>query len=247
MAEADRLLLAFSQGASTLFITSGGGDALAGIKIGEAIHERGVRVIVQKYCISACASYILPASPNAELDDGAIIGLHNTITSIYSIAKAKDRSLAERLYGSGARLEAKFYDELKINRILLTLPQYEVQPICMGVARDAAGKEIEVFGTSRVTFWVPSPQTLSHYGYRVKGRFSATKDELQASVRARFPDTVNISLTADLTGQSIEVTPNQIGVRLSGLPVCPPNIGDSTTGRDALAESARMRRDADHN
>ena len=60
----------------TLFITSKGGDALAGIELGRWVFKNGLDVSVTEYCVSSCANYIFPAGKMKTLDSSAAVVWH---------------------------------------------------------------------------------------------------------------------------------------------------------------------------
>ena len=62
----------------TLVIDSGGGDTLAGMDIGEWVHEHGVTVVVDSVCFSSCANYIFTAAPNKTIREDAFVGWHGS-------------------------------------------------------------------------------------------------------------------------------------------------------------------------
>lgn len=47
---------------TSLVINSGGGDVLAGIRLGELVYKHKLKVIVDKICASSCANYVVTAS-----------------------------------------------------------------------------------------------------------------------------------------------------------------------------------------
>lgn len=63
----------------TLIIESGGGDAFAGLKIGNFIKDKKLSVKVPSLCLSACAFYIFPAANFKYLGKNALIGFHEPV------------------------------------------------------------------------------------------------------------------------------------------------------------------------
>lgn len=60
-----------------LRIDSTGGDARASIVIANLVHDRGLDLVVERICGSACAAYLLPAAKRARFEPGAMINLHH--------------------------------------------------------------------------------------------------------------------------------------------------------------------------
>ncbi|MFD2367580.1 hypothetical protein [Pseudoduganella sp. GCM10020061] len=73
---AEALIRHLRAGARRLTITSGGGDAAAGQKIGAAVAELGVHVTVARHCLSACANYVFLAGRTKTLLRDAVVGFH---------------------------------------------------------------------------------------------------------------------------------------------------------------------------
>ena len=64
---------------SELTITSPGGSAYWGIRIGEVVYENGWDVRVRGLCYSSCANYIFPAGRKKIIEDGGIVGWHGSV------------------------------------------------------------------------------------------------------------------------------------------------------------------------
>lgn len=64
------------QDSVVLLVNSPGGDAGAGLSIAEELRKRDVMVVVDKYCMSACANYIFIGARRKSLNPGAILGFH---------------------------------------------------------------------------------------------------------------------------------------------------------------------------
>lgn len=60
-----------------LVVNSFGGDARAGMAIAELLRKQQMGLTVRGFCMSACATYLLPAAREVQLDD-AVIGLHGS-------------------------------------------------------------------------------------------------------------------------------------------------------------------------
>ena len=62
----------------TVLVNSIGGDVEYGRDIGYLIGDFPRTLIVEKYCLSSCGNYFVPAAQSLELKPGAVIGLHGT-------------------------------------------------------------------------------------------------------------------------------------------------------------------------
>ncbi|OKY25182.1 hypothetical protein [Thalassotalea sp. PP2-459] len=61
---------------STLEITSGGGNGLAGILIGRFLQEKGMDIKIRRFCASSCANYVFPAGKKKRLSNDSLIVYH---------------------------------------------------------------------------------------------------------------------------------------------------------------------------
>lgn len=72
----------------TIVVTSTGGDVIGGMHIGRLVHQYNLKVIIKHMCGSSCANYIVTASHNVIVSEGAILGWHGGSTQpIYTSFK----------------------------------------------------------------------------------------------------------------------------------------------------------------
>jgi len=81
----ERVLNTAGKEVKTLYVTSGGGAVTGGMKIGELVFERNLKVVVKNLCASSCANYIATASHDTVVEKGAFLGWHGGSTQpLYS-------------------------------------------------------------------------------------------------------------------------------------------------------------------
>lgn len=86
-------------------ITSSGGNIVASIELAEWIQSRSFSVTARSYCLSACASIILPAGAKRFIRPNTFIGFHGSLFGRFKYYKdfyskdelASARAVAERL------------------------------------------------------------------------------------------------------------------------------------------------------
>lgn len=78
--ELEGVLSSIGKDVHTLYITSGGGDVYGGMKIGELVFNRNLKLVVRTLCASSCANYIVTASHEALVEKGAFVGWHGGST-----------------------------------------------------------------------------------------------------------------------------------------------------------------------
>ncbi len=77
-----------------LSITSMGGSVEAAIALGRWVHERGVDVTVDEYCLSACANYVFPAGRNKVIRPGAVVAWHGSYRHLVETGQWRDDARA---------------------------------------------------------------------------------------------------------------------------------------------------------
>ncbi len=111
-----------------VIVNSEGGDVFLAHEIGYRIGQTDRHVIVEKYCLSSCANYFIPAAKSVELKAGAVIGLHGTPdpqmldnTELQTLLSSLEKSESETTL-SASRLMIKRTD--MANRLISAEKQY---------------------------------------------------------------------------------------------------------------------------
>lgn len=216
---------AILEGRSKLIITSPGGDPAPAIQLAFFIREHAVTVVAEKYCLSACASYVLPASPRPEVRPGTLLGFHNTMTGMYWATRSQDHDAAEKLFGDTMRREQELYHLLGLDPALLLTPMIQVGSSCAAVVQNIRREPISAFVRSRVLMYSPSKATLERFGYRFEGAVPETQDEITRTVSAALAGkesriTWVFDYRADTPVGDVAVMQRQ----LEALPWCPANL-----------------------
>lgn len=99
------LLQQLAPAIDTLIISSGGGDVMAGMRIGRLVHQHQLKVIVDKVCASSCANYVVTASPDVTVRAGAILGWHGGASQSLYRTTRDDTSWLIRIYTFFARID----------------------------------------------------------------------------------------------------------------------------------------------
>jgi hypothetical protein len=68
-----------------LKISSLGGDPEQGMVVGALCYDSCISVLVPDYCLSACANYIVPAAPDAQIGRKAVLAWHGSPLYIHDI------------------------------------------------------------------------------------------------------------------------------------------------------------------
>lgn len=114
-----------------LQITSEGGDALAGIKMGEIINQRKIFVLVNEYCISACAQYVFLASPHKEVANHSLVLFHGSMNLLFNVLNNTNEPKGARILENAAKLEENFLKKVGIKPQFFSAALYGIQPQCV--------------------------------------------------------------------------------------------------------------------
>jgi len=171
-------------GIDAVVLRSPGGRDLQAIRAGNLILDHGLDVRVEEYCISACASFMLPAGATRAIADGAIVSWHLTAASAclsLDCQEAGDpdrRRLVEYLEPSLA-----LYRRAGVNPRIFTDQITAHNALCYLSRRHGGRTEYRI----RVEYehWVPSSRYLDAIGLDLQGDWPAF-DEVGARFQRHF-------------------------------------------------------------
>jgi hypothetical protein len=84
----------------TIVITSGGGSVSAAIDAANLMQDHEIKLVVDDYCVSACASILLATSQRNIIREDSIVGFHRPIGLIYFLNEYLGREHSVSLEGS---------------------------------------------------------------------------------------------------------------------------------------------------
>ncbi len=177
-----------------LVISSPGGHALAGLRIGRLVHQRQLRVVVDRVCASSCANYVITASHDVSVRPGAIVGWHGGASQWFYIRPRNETSWLRRIYmflagidrrgpepAFGCRWldeEMQFFDSIGVEQavtVLGLMPGYSEQRRTELFAYDNA--TLATLGLN-IHFHEPPAQYIGH-GTKVLQIFDIDPTELE--------------------------------------------------------------------
>ncbi len=145
-----------------IIIRSSGGNEIIGAKIGEIISTNNIRVIVDGYCMSACAQYILPAASHVEITPGSFVALHVSISAIPDITS---RSIGQ-MGSESIEYIRDYYSRNGFSKRILTDSLVATSPHCL--IFDTSGAQGRMM--SNYAFWVPPTSYLRDVGIKISGQ-----------------------------------------------------------------------------
>lgn len=185
-----------TSGSKVLRITSHGGETPAAIKIGRLISKRDYSLVVSRYCLSACAQWIMPSTRNLVVEDGTLIGLHKSASWMKKVLLDSGRSQDADAYSEIASMEANFYRDFNVNSRMLIDP-YNFKGIICFIPRHKSSFEFAAVLTD-FGYYVPTKMTYEKLtGQKVTGRWAETKREIMNSMKKNVPPGVTMSLVPE--------------------------------------------------
>jgi len=156
----------------TLIISSAGGDARAALVIGKMVRDLHLNVVVERYCISACAQYVFVAAHEKKLKNDAVLIFHNSPAAIQTVLRNSPLSRGARAFSDEALEERQFYRSLGIHLDLATLSSVLI-PVCVAEMPDHALDDPFRYGVAwRFPGFVPTREQLESVGINnIEGSF----------------------------------------------------------------------------
>lgn len=169
---------------SMLQITSPGGQADAGLRLGRYVHDHDIEVSVLGYCMSACAQYVFLPAARRQLNADGLVVFHSTPSFIRHLLKQTDQLREGPGFDRPSQMEFDFYKEIGIDPLTLNIGLQGLQPVCVGVIKDRPLHDPNrIFATMIYPGYVLSEQALRKLG--VRGSLGAWPASLQ-EVRERL-------------------------------------------------------------
>jgi ATP-dependent protease ClpP protease subunit len=176
-------------GVRTLVISSGGGLSPSAVQIAREVRAHGLRVVVSKACLSACAQFIFAAARERVVQPDSLVIFHNTRSSIARLGEAH-RSLEtegfQKSAETDAAIEQSLYAEIGLPQSWLYQPQLEVRTACVRFARDAQAHVSDLEFKSLYAGWIPTRSLMMHAGLSFSGFWPDDFSALQHAFDAIF-------------------------------------------------------------
>jgi hypothetical protein len=168
-----------------LQITSQGGDIVSSIEIGKLVSKYKLRIVVNKYCLSACAQYVLPAAKNIEISNNAIVGFHNSATAVSNLLNQSDLQHEAEKYSEMVELEKSYYNDLGL--IIDSGNFWSIASVPTCIVRSNATIPLALIAT-KYEFVVLQRDDLEGWlGQKVVGFVPENRMELMASIKKSIP------------------------------------------------------------
>jgi len=180
-------------GYSKVVLKSLGGSPMPALLIARDMHKHQPRIVVEDYCLSACANYLLMASPAPKVGCGSLVIWHGTPTAGY-----RDEVEAMRLEGRNPKLvevyrqwyegfdamEAQFFRDAGVDRSILFDSGTIVQRA--GILPESTFDFDEMTGdyteTTSAALWIPITAVMRSYGLDTRNFCPSYDADIPATV-----------------------------------------------------------------
>ncbi len=171
-----RLALALSEG-KTPVVTSSGGETVAGLTAANLLISSGARIIVEDYCFSSCASYVLVGASHVEFRENAMVGFHHDAHLDYNVYSSAwpGRGCYQRSYdkereiyashSNGEQFLSELYERLSpsISAVAAVEDESDLSELCTSVSYELTNQ-----------YWFPTSQQIEEFmGIEVEGSLCA--------------------------------------------------------------------------
>lgn len=171
---------------ATLVVTSAGGVEDSAIRLGEAIRDSRTKVVARGYCLSACAYYILPASPEPVIEPDTLVGFHTNTPGMVDLIEAAAPGSPLLLRASATQFRAvALYQSLGIDTRLFNDAIAMSGIECFRFER-RSGEVVGATGDLRARVWMPTRAYLSLIGMKFADEWPASQSDAQVLINRRM-------------------------------------------------------------
>jgi hypothetical protein len=229
----DDIVALFSDDTRRLVITSAGGEILSAIRLGRAVRERNMTVVVRGYCLSACAHFVFAPAKSKLIEPDALVGFHGTATAREELLERAGQPELAAVFSDAADREQELYSESSLASELLVQPLIEVAPICYDSRKGDPSSAYEFAVLTRATFFIPDRARLESWGVgEVEGFWPEDQPSLVQAL-STMPKHFNMQFR-------LEAIHGSFADRLPVVDACPRNdYGNTITVTDSITVTAR--------
>jgi len=170
-----RLEAEVAAGAKRIVVKSGGGDGLVGVKLARIVVENDLTIIVDDYCISACASYVFLPAKSREVLPNSVVGFHHDNFSFGKFVEEHEGTIPERLMLQRQEMVSLFklkpdlkWMEFSESALRKLKPQFVTEGKCPPAVEDVEKSSCLQIGTL-FQLWIPSRD--DYEKYQIKAEF----------------------------------------------------------------------------
>lgn len=107
-----------------LLISSSGGEVMAGIELGNWVHEKKLDVVVEDICLSSCANYVFTAGVNKLIRPGAVVAWHGNYHHLLNTGLWQDEIVTRMTRYQESRQQAYAFVAKQVNQLVQLEKQF---------------------------------------------------------------------------------------------------------------------------
>ena len=164
-----------------IVIDSLGGEYSIALDVANIIQTNDTQINVDGYCISACASIILPAGKNNIVKKGSLVAFHNLPGLWFYLdkfTKAKYQiSLEKDPVYSDSKLTIDLYKKARINPDIFVALTMGKGVVCLGVDKKAPPDRSGTFISFSSDMYIPDKHIFDQFGWKFEELHLPTDEE----------------------------------------------------------------------
>lgn len=147
-----------------LVLSSSGGEEIAALGLGEFVRDNQIEVRVEGVCLSACAQYVMLASPQVSITAGSLVAFHTSSHAIWNWSRIFKDPSYRALEAKSRPIMKRTASLLDSNRLAMLERAFkELRPICLARAKLGKPPRIKL----SASMWVPDIDRLRTVGVLV--------------------------------------------------------------------------------
>ena len=153
-----------------IVIDSLGGEYSIALDVANIIQTNDTQINVDGYCISACASIILPAGKNNIVKKGSLVAFHNLPGLWFYLDKFTKAeyqlSLENDPVYSDSKLTVDLYKKAHINPDIFVALALGKGVVCLGVDKEAPAGRSRTFVRFSSDLYIPNKHIFDQFGWK---------------------------------------------------------------------------------
>ena len=147
-----------------VYVRSGGGDTASAMRLSRWLDNSKKTLVVDEFCLSACASFLVASVDHVRVPEGAVVGFHHTTITLLRRGAREDMLKPDALKNLKAKYavpEADFYEAQGIDLKWLYAPDVLLGPECVYPLNQQVGMEVpSLFYRNTFDYWAPPSSEL---------------------------------------------------------------------------------------
>lgn len=188
------IIEAINRGAKTLIVNSGGGHEVSAIKLANVILEKGVSIVVEQKCMSACALYLFPSAASRRIEHDALVAFHNNSYSAINLLNIEKLSNTLNPDILLASIQAEdLYNRLSISPEVFNDAQKVMKAICIDIKKTGSPERPELYVQFQT--WIPHKSYMIQNGFSFEGFWPSTQEQVVTLLREIYKNEPRQRLT----------------------------------------------------